>query len=84
VILVIMLPILIMPDSATESQDKILLEVSDSATELTDLYEIHEFWEGMPQARRRARVPLGPWVEIRHCVPPDTQSIDAAPASLQD
>lgn len=79
-----MLPILIMPDSATEPEDKILLETNDSATELTDLYEIQDLWEAMPQAGRRARARLGPWVEIRHRVPAVTQSSDAAPASLQD
>jgi hypothetical protein len=84
VIGVIMLPILIMPDMVPEPEDEILLETSDSATELTDLYEIEELWEVMPQARRRARPPLGPWVEIRHPLPPVMQRSDAAPASLQD
>jgi hypothetical protein len=84
VILVTMLPILIMPDSPTEFDDEILLEASDSATEFSDLYEIQELWDAMPQAGRRARVPLGPWVEMRQRVPAIMQSTDAAPASLQD
>src|ERR1700693_969729 len=79
-----MLPILIMPDMVPEPVDEILIEASDSATDLTDLYEIEALWEAMPQAKRRGRIPLGPWVEIRHLVTPGTQSSDAAPASLQD
>jgi hypothetical protein len=73
-----MLPILIMPDLAPEPEVT-LLEASDAEI---DLDAIHELWELLPQAG--ARVPLGPWVELRHPVPPITQSSDAAPASLQD
>ena len=73
-----------MPDSRLETEDESLRKTNDSATELTDLCEIQELWEEMPQAGRRARDSLAPWVEIRHPVPPDTQSDDAAPASLND
>jgi len=81
VIPVTMLPILIMPDAAPESEDETPLEANDAEIELDD---IQDLWELSPQAGRRARVPLGPWVELRHPVPPITQSSDAAPASLQD
>jgi hypothetical protein len=57
---------------------------ADSASALTDLYEIEEIWELVAHAQRRGRAPLGPWVEIRQRVPAVTQSSDAAPASLQD
>jgi len=81
VIPVTMLPILIMPDAAPESEDETSLEANDAEIELDD---IQDLWELSPQAGRRARVPLGPWVELRHPVPPITQSSDAVPASLQD
>lgn len=79
-----MLPILIMPDSPIELAEEILAEPSDSATALTDLYEIEEIRELVAHALRRGRATLGPWVEIRQRVPAVTQSSDAAPASLQD
>jgi hypothetical protein len=79
-----MLPILIMPDTVPELDDEIPLDASDSETEMTELYEIQELWQAMPQAEKRARVPLGPWVEIRLPILPVTKNSDAAPASLQD
>jgi hypothetical protein len=84
VILVTMLPILIMPDSAIEPEDECLPEPSESATESADLYDFPELWGLMPQSVRRGRPPLGPWVDIRPRVPPIAQDTDAAPASLQD
>jgi hypothetical protein len=75
-----MLPILIMPDPAPEPEGETPLEAGDAQIELD---VIHEIWELFPQAVRRARVPLGPWVENRHPVPPVTQA-SPAPASLHD
>jgi hypothetical protein len=76
-----MLPILIMPDTAPESEDETPLETSDAEI---DLDSIQELWKLLPQAGRRASVPLGPWVAIRHAIPSVTQATNAAPASLQD
>jgi hypothetical protein len=84
VIVVTMLPILIMPDSTIEPADEIPLDASDSETQFTELDEIQELWHAMPQAEKRARVPLGPWVDIRHPVTPVTRSGDPMTASLQD
>jgi hypothetical protein len=79
--LVTMLPILIMPDSAPEPEDGTPLEESDTETEL---YAIWEVWEVSRKAGRRARGPLGPWVELRHPVPSVMHGNEAAPANLQD
>lgn len=79
-----MLPILIVPDMVHEFDDEFPLDGSDPETESTDLYEIENLWRSMPQAEKRARVPLRPWVEIRHPIPPVPEHCDAAPASLQD
>jgi hypothetical protein len=77
-----MLPILIMPDSVPEPEDEIPLEPSDAQIELD---AIQELWaELLPKGGRRARVPLGPWVELRHPVPSATLGDDVVPASLQD
>jgi len=77
-----MLPILIMPDSAPEPEDETPLESSDAQIERD---AIQELWaELLPKGGRRARVPLGPWVELRHVVPSVTQATNAEPASLQD
>lgn len=79
-----MLPILIMPDVAPEFDDEISLVGSDSETDLADPCEIQDLWQAMPQAERRSRVLPGPWVEIRHPIPPVTEHCDTAPASLQE
>jgi hypothetical protein len=75
-----MLPVLIMPGSASEPEET-PREESDAEIELD---AIQEFWGLLPQAGRRARVPLGPWIELRHPVPPVTHATNAEPASLQD
>lgn len=74
-----MLPILIMTDTVPELDDEIPLDAR-----MTELFEIQELRQAMPQAEKRARVPLGPWVEIRLPILPVTKNSDAAPASLQD
>ena len=79
--LVTMLPILIMPDSAPEPEDRTALEERDVETEI---YAILDVWELSREAGRRARGPLGPWVELRHPVPSVMHGNEAAPASLQD
>ena len=79
--LVTMLPILIMQDSAPESEHGTPLEESDAET---DLYAIWEVWELSRKVGRRARGPLGQWVELRHTVPSVMRGNEAAPASLQD
>lgn len=77
-----MLPILILPDPAPESAaDETPLEANDAEIELGN---IRTRWELSPQAGRRARVPLGPWIEIRHRIPSVTPVTNAAPASLKD
>jgi hypothetical protein len=77
---VIMLPILIMPDLAPELAHEIPLAASDA--EIEDA--IQALCMLLPQVGRRARVPLGPWVELCHPVPPLTKGANTAPASLQD
>jgi hypothetical protein len=75
------LPILIMPDLAPEPEDETPLEPSDAEIELDAIQELLEL---LPKGGRRARVPLGPWVELGHPVPSATLGNDAVPASLQD
>jgi DNA-binding transcriptional MerR regulator len=73
-----MLPILIMPDFALEPEEETPHESIETEIELDAIRELCDL---LPQAGRSARVPLGPWIEIRHPVPPVTQASDA-PASL--
>jgi hypothetical protein len=82
--IVTMLPILIMPDGTPEFDDEIPLDGSDSETESTGFDEIDALWQAIPESEKRTRVFPGPWVEIRHPIPPVTEHCDDAPASLQD
>lgn len=77
---VTMLPILVMPDLAPELADEIPLAASDAEIEMEAIQPLCTL---LPQVGRRARIPLGPWVELRHLIPP-IQGGNAAPASLQD
>ncbi len=76
-----MLPILIIPDSASEPEDVVPLEATDAEI---GPGATHDFWELWPPAGLRPRGASGAWVELRHPVPPVTQATDAAPASLRD
>jgi hypothetical protein len=74
-----MLPILIMPDLALEPEEESPHEAMDPEIELDAIRELCDL---LPQGRL-GRVPLGPWIEIRHPVPPVMQA-SLAPASLHD
>jgi hypothetical protein len=76
-----MLPILIIPDHATESDEGPRLEQSHSCPKYCFTPSA---WKRARRTGGRIRVRLGRVIEIRHPLPSVTHASHSAPASLQD